>query len=87
MLLLEQEFDVSATSGESGWLDYLAETTARRLPGHLVPIRFVVTSSTGSSLHCEVGAISGLADSGRSVPPSIFRFARRRVENRTRFNA
>ena len=50
------------------------------------PIRFVVTESDDRSYHCEVGAIAGGLPGGCEQPPSIFKFARRRLENVGRFN-
>ena len=59
------------------------ERAARSL---LVSSRFVITSSCDSVYHCEVGAISGLAEAGCSTPRSVFEFSRRTVENTDDFD-
>ena len=71
MLLLEQELDVPANGSRRSLLEYLREAVADRLPKGLMPVRFVVTASRTSGYHCEVGAISGLADARRSAPSSV----------------
>ena len=86
MLLLEQEIDLPARTNSRGLLEYLRRGVAELLPEGLVPVRFVVTASDASGYHCEVGAFSGLAESGYSAPSSIFDFSRRPVENTDVFN-
>ena len=86
VLLLEQEFDISACFDGRGSLEHLHRAVASRLPEEVVPVRFVITSSGDADSHCEVGVISGLAEAGRSTPRSIFEFRRRPIENTNHFN-
>ena len=86
MLLLEQELELPAKVGDRGLLECVREGVAELLPDGLVPIRFVVTGSDTSGYRCEVGAFSGLAETDRPSPASIFDFNRRLVENTDRFN-
>lgn len=86
MLLLEQEFDLSGKTDSRGLLEHFRRGAADLLPDGLVPVRFVVTASDMSGYHCEVGAISGLDESGRFAHSSIFDFCRRPVENTDAFN-
>ncbi|UCC30475.1 MAG: DUF3326 domain-containing protein [Phycisphaerales bacterium] len=86
MLLLEQEIDLPARKDSRRLLEHFRRGAAELLPEGLVPVRFVVTASETSGHHCEVGAISGLAEVGRSAPPSVFEFTRRTVENTSQFN-
>lgn len=86
MLLLEQEFEVSGLTVHDGLLTHLEEACARHVPAGLVPIRFVVTVTSASGYHCEFGAISGLAESGRRPIESVFAFRRRLTENTRQFN-
>ena len=86
MLLIEQEFEAAAVTGCDGLLAHLRQTCARCMPDSLVPVRFVVTSTTVSGYQCELGAISGLAESGRPPINSVFEFRRRLTENTREFN-
>ncbi|MCH8149929.1 MAG: DUF3326 domain-containing protein [Planctomycetes bacterium] len=86
MILLEQEFDAPTIAGNRGLLGYLRKTAAKRLGEGLVPVRFVITSTTATGYHCEIGAISGLVEAARSAPRSVFDFSRRAVENTDHFN-
>lgn len=86
VLLLEQEYDFPSIAGRSSLLEYLREATARCLSEGLLPVRFVVTSSGDSGYHCELGAISGLAEAGHAVPRSVFEFCQRPIENTSNFN-
>ena len=86
MLLIEQKFKVPAAAGHDGLLTHLRQACERHVPDGLMPVRFVVTSTTASGYHCEFGAISGLAESGRQSINSVFEFRPRRTANTREFN-
>ena len=86
MMLLEEEFDVSAVAEHKGLLAHLRNACARDLPEDLVPVRFVVTSTTSSGYHCEFAAISGLRETRQPSVNSVFEFRRRPIENTQQFN-
>jgi hypothetical protein len=55
----------------------------RRLGGHVTPLRFAVVESSHSQHFCELGVLrANLSDRQES----IFKFAKRRLENKTKFN-
>jgi len=78
----EQELDIPIVADHHG---LLAEF-ARRVPTGVLPIRFVVTSTTSSTYHCEFSVISTTLVPGRSPINSIFEFRRRLSENQQKFN-
>lgn len=84
--MLERDFECQAHSGPEGLLAHLRDACMRQVTGDLVPVRFVVSETTGSSHHCEFGAISGLRGSGRPPISSVFDFRRRVIENTQKFN-
>ncbi len=86
MLLLEQEIDIPRMTGEGGLIAYFRKAVHKLLPAGEIPIRFVVTGSSGEAYHCELGAMGGVADFPEAAPESIFRFVPRRAENADRFN-
>lgn len=51
-----------------------------------IPVRFVVTSSSDSQMHCEVGFLTGFENSGIIARDFIFGFKKRRSENTEKFN-
>ncbi len=62
ILLLDQEFEVPAVQRRNdGLLAHLRRECVQRIPEGLIPVRFVVTSTTPSVYQCELGALSGLA--------------------------
>src|SRR3989442_5922251 len=86
MLLLEQELDVSAVPRHHGMLTHLREAWVRLAPEGLIPIRFVVTSTTASAYQCEFAAVSGLAEPRDTPISSIFEFRHRLTERSQQFN-
>ena len=84
MVLQEEDFEVSTTSG-SRLLDQVAAACEQFLGRDAVPVRFVVSSSGPSSLRCEVGVLRGLRDSGGTLS-SIFELRVRRSVNANTFN-
>ncbi len=86
MLLLEQELDLARGDDRRGLLEGLRRGVAKELRQGLVPLRFVVTSSSASGYRCELGVLSGLSEAERPAPASIFDFSQRTVENTERLN-
>ena len=86
MRLSELELDLPAPRGPGSPLEHLISSLEFRLPRDAVPVRLAVSRTEGERSHCEVGILTGLDTSWRPVPDSIFRFARRKVENPDRFS-
>lgn len=87
MHLYEETLQIPATQGHRGLLAHVsAAVDAYMQKKGAVPIRLVITGSDDVSYHCEVGAIGGELPMGRGQPPSIFRFARRRLSTSAQFN-
>ena len=86
MLVLEQDFGASLVAGQDGLLTHFRRICGLHMATELVPVRFVVTSTTESGYHCELGSISGLSESARAPIESVFEFRRRSIENTRQFN-
>lgn len=86
-MFFEDGFVFQAAEGHQGVLAHLRQACLRRVPENLVPVRFVITATSGSGYQCEAGLISGLSESGRSPMHSVFEFRRRLVEKTKQFNA
>ncbi len=86
MLLFERDFEASAVAGRGGLLAHFGRACARHVGDGMVPIRFVVTSSTRAAYQCEFGVVSGLAEGRRPPISSIFEFRRRLAANTREFN-
>lgn len=86
MLVVEQDFEAPAVAGQDGLLMHFRRTCERQVAENLVPVRFVVTSTTASGYHCELGSISGLSEYVRAPIESVFEFRRRSNENTQQFN-
>ena len=84
--LLERDFEVTAAEGHQGLLMYLQKACARHVGTDVFPVRFVVTSTSSSKYHCEVGSIRGIGESVLGQIDSIFEFRRRPIENAQQFN-
>lgn len=87
MLLIEQEIDIPAYTGNGTLLGYFEQSICDHLPASEIPVRFAVTVSNSKGYHCELGVLAGLDDATRPRPSSIFEFAPRQVENNDKFNA
>jgi hypothetical protein len=87
MVLLEQEFDVSGPLDHGQLLATFAEECERQVADDVLPIRFVITASTTSGYHCELGVLKGLPDRRHRGVGSIFDFRRREFESGDEFNA
>ncbi|BAM93203.1 conserved hypothetical protein [Bradyrhizobium oligotrophicum S58] len=65
---------------------YFADALTSRLPRDVVPIRFVVTETTGECYRCEVGVISGGPAGLIDDRLGIFRFRDRKIHGGDGFN-
>ena len=86
MFLYEKGFKVPAVPRSNGLLAYFSQASAQHIAEGLIPIRFMVTSTTSSEFQCEVGVISGMRQSSRPPIEPIFEFRRRQTENTQQFN-
>lgn len=82
-ILYEREVTVPTGVGTGSALGAIERGVQGDLEHGEAPIRVAVTSSSNLEYHCEVGLAAGLA---ASAFPSIFRFARRPLENIAAFN-
>jgi hypothetical protein len=87
MLLLEREFLIPVVPGHKNLLAYFARTIAGQLGSTKVPIRFGVTRTDDDGYLCALGVMTDALAEAAARRTSIFRFARRKVENSDRFNA
>jgi hypothetical protein len=83
MMILEKALEVPAVANHQGLLQHLQKACTKQVRDEAVPIRLVITSATKSGYHCELGAITGLANSSID---SVFEFRRRPAENTQKFN-
>lgn len=86
MRLVEEEIRIPRSS-DGDWIAHFEREVSQRLPATAVPVRFVVTRTTQTEHHGEVGVLTGLDDLGISRPRSIFEFRPRRFDSAERFNA
>jgi len=86
MLLREEELEVPAVAGHDGLLTHFRQACAQHVREGLIPVRFVVTSTTASGYQCEFVAVTGLAGRDHPMINSIFEFRRRLTENSHQFN-
>ena len=70
MLLIEQEFEAAAVPGSDGLLTHLRKTCVRQVSDGLVPVRFVVTSTTASGSAAGIALTRGDPALGRYEPAS-----------------
>ena len=87
MKAYETQFNVPAIAGNANLLEYFSAQVNEHLPPHTHPVRFVVTQSDQAVCHTELGVLELDAKVQTPAPDSIFRFARRPVENTREFNA
>lgn len=85
MLLLEQELDMPAASGESSLIDGFRKAVADRLPAGEVPVRFVVARTEADSHHCEIGVLADADHLPGASIGSIFEFRPRAHERTNKF--
>jgi hypothetical protein len=86
MFVRELDFNAPPVSEHKGLLKHFHRISESLLTDDAVPVRFVVTSTTASGYHCELGSITGLSESKRARVDSIFEFRPRPNENAQQFN-
>ena len=82
-VLYEKEVIIPVGARGSSALVDLEQGISETLGHGEAPLRMAVTSSSAREYHCEVGLAAGLED---PLIPSIFRFARRPLENTADLN-
>ena len=85
--LYETSLHLPAIPGNVNLLEYFAGQVKANLPHDTLPIRFVITRSDETSYHTELGVLERDASLAIPAGDSIFRFARRPIENTREFNA
>lgn len=85
MKLYETSLHLPAISGNVDLLEHFPREIGMRLSPNTLPVRFAVTQSDETSYHVELGVL----EYEEAVPAidSIFRFAKRPIENTREFNA
>jgi hypothetical protein len=86
MLVLEQDFEAPAVTDQAGLLKHFRQICREQVEEESVPVRFVVTATTPSGYHCELGSISGMSECALAPVDSVFEFRRRSNENTQQFN-
>jgi hypothetical protein len=82
-VLYEREVSIPVSAAGSSALTVVGQGIEKALKPGEIPVRMAVTSSSAGEYSCEIGLATGL----RNFPfPSIFRFARRPIENTAVFN-
>ena len=87
MLLTEREIVIPALSNGSSLLAHFSRFISEHLRNDETPVRFAITQSDTDGFKCELGILSGIRTSNFAEPQSIFDFARREIENTSKFNA
>ena len=88
MKVLEKKLEIPLpTRNDSPILSQIRETIANHLSKDDLPIRFVVTESTSSTLYCELGFLREAPKQYVESTPSIFSLVPRHVQNTSSFNA
>lgn len=87
MRLSECEFELVCPSNSGSLIAHLAEHPhLTRLEG-AIPLRLIISHSSGGRYHCELGMLEAFTGPYHQQPPSIFTFRPRRFENQERFTA
>ena len=84
--VIEQWIDVPGPDNSASLITYLGRVCIDYLGSDSVPLRFVVTSSSPTSYHCEVGVVGRELLFGRDRITSIFEFRPRLAEQTQGFN-
>jgi hypothetical protein len=79
--IYEEGFSVPRIEGR-GLIAHFDKTLQRRLSDEAVALRFAVVESDHSQYCCEVGVLTAGATGTQASLDSIFRFNKRRFENR-----
>ena len=85
--VIERRIDVPRSDNSVSLITHLERVCIERLGSDNLPLRFVVTSSSPKSYHCEVGVVRRELVSGRDQITSVFEFRRRLPEHAQAFNA
>ncbi|MCZ6673939.1 MAG: DUF3326 domain-containing protein, partial [Verrucomicrobia bacterium] len=86
MIVYEKGLSIPYASGHKGLLSHVEQALRFRLPKEENPLRLAITETTDEEYRCEIGVLEGLDKSEFPKLESIFRFARRSVENAEHFN-
>jgi Protein of unknown function (DUF3326) len=86
IVLIEERIELPAVEGHRCLLTHLRQGCARSASEGLIPVRFVVSSTTAHGYQCEFGAIGCNSGTGHGDIDPIFRFRRRLAENTRQFN-
>lgn len=86
MRVYERHIKIPVGKNKEGLLAYLSNTIPKYIEPNEIPVRFVVTGSTGESLDCEIGVLAGDSHDSSRCPASLFEF---RIHDRVNdeFNA
>ena len=87
MRLSECEFELVCPAGSGSLIAHLAEHPQLTHLEGAVPLRFIISRSSGGCYHCELGLLEAFAGPHRQHLQSIFTFRPRRFENQERFTA
>ena len=87
MRLIQTEIELPAPRGQGSILAYLAREIDACFTHEATPVRFVVAESKGDRYRCEIAAVHGDGHPVAVSKDSLFKFARRKVENTQKFNA
>ena len=86
MKISEQELEIPASPNHVGIISHVERALGFRLSSQNVPVRFVVSSMSDNSYHCEVGELEMPPLCNFSVPNSITKFVQRKPEKIETFN-
>jgi len=81
----ETSLRIPKVEGNVGLLENFAHEVRAHLPPNTLPVRFVVTQSDDIFYHAELGVLE--YEAAAAPIDSIFRFAKRPIENTREFNA
>ncbi|MHC4259683.1 MAG: DUF3326 domain-containing protein, partial [Planctomycetota bacterium] len=87
MLVSERGLHIPAWDGNGSILEYFGGAVRDCLSADEIPVRFVVTRSGKNGYDCELGVLASLEGGQTAKTSSIFEFARREVEDTSKFNA
>ena len=87
MVLEEKSLFIDKVANNINLLEYFKDEVLKYCKSNnFIPIRFIVSQTTDSGYHCELGVLSENIDLYRNIN-SIFEFRRRTAENQNKFNA
>ena len=86
MSMLEHQVEIPRSHRHADLLAHFRHYITAHLDPASIPIRFVVTSATPRTYHCELATLDLTPPSTLPSPPSIFQFRRRHVPSTSKFN-